>query len=118
MSKLSNQKSDVRGLLGRKVGMTQTWDDNNRIVPVTVIEAGTNVVTQIRKAETDGYTAIQIGFGEIEGRKVTKQRAGQFEKAGVPPRRHVAELRTGAIEDYDVVHELSSYMFYAVVVVV
>jgi|SRR5690625_4867819 len=113
MSKLSNQKSDVRGLLGRKVGMTQTWDDNNRIVPVTVIEAGTNVVTQIRKAETDGYTAIQIGFGEIEGRKVTKPRAGQFDKAGVTPRRHVAELRTGAIEDYEVGQELSPEMFTA-----
>ena len=113
MSKLSNQKADVRGLLGRKLGMTQTWDDDNRIVPVTVIEAGTNVVTQIRKAETDGYTAIQIGFGEIEGRKVTKPRAGQFEKAGVTPRRHVAEIRTGAIEDYEVGQELSPEMFAA-----
>ncbi|MDN5856079.1 MAG: 50S ribosomal protein L3, partial [Actinomycetia bacterium] len=90
-----------------------TWDDDNRIVPVTVIEAGTNVVTQIRKAETDGYTAIQIGFGEIEGRKVTKPRAGQFEKAGVTPRRHVAELRTGAIEDYELGQELSPEIFAA-----
>ena len=113
MSKLSNQKADVRGLLGRKLGMTQTWDENHRIVPVTVIEASTNVVTQIRKAETDGYTAIQIGFGEIEGRKVTKPRAGQFEKAGVTPRRTVAELRTAAIDDYEVGQELRPEMFTA-----
>ena len=113
MSKLSSQKADVRGLLGRKLGMTQTWDENNRIVPVTVIEAGTNVVTQIRKPETDGYTAIQIGFGEIEGRKVTKPRAGQFEKAGVTPRRHVVEIRTAAIDDYEVGQELSPEIFAA-----
>ena len=65
---MSTQTRDVRGLLGTKLGMTQTWDENNRVVPVTVIAAGTNVVTQIRKTETDGYTAVQIGFGEIEAR--------------------------------------------------
>jgi large subunit ribosomal protein L3 len=62
----------AKGLLGTKLGMTQLWDDNNRVVPVTVIAAGTNVVTQVRTPERDGYNAIQVGFGEIDGRKVTK----------------------------------------------
>ncbi|MGH3359173.1 MAG: 50S ribosomal protein L3 [Nocardioidaceae bacterium] len=110
---MSNQKADVRGLLGRKLGMTQTWDDDNRVVPVTVIAADTNVVTQIRKAETDGYTAIQIGFGEIEGRKVNKPRAGHFEKAGVTPRRHVAEIRTAALDGIEVGQEISPEIFAA-----
>ena len=60
----------MKGLLGTKLGMTQTWDENNRVVPVTVIAAGTNVVTQVRTPEKDGYNAVQIGFGEIDGRKV------------------------------------------------
>ena len=76
---------NVKGLLGTKLGMTQLWDENNRVVPVTVIAAGTNVVTQVREPETDGYNAIQVGFGEIEGRKVTKPQAGHFAKAGVDP---------------------------------
>ena len=69
---------NVKGLLGTKLGMTQLWDENNRIVPVTVIAAATNVVTQVRQPETDGYNAIQVGFGEIDGRKVTKPQAGHF----------------------------------------
>ncbi|UPK75888.1 50S ribosomal protein L3 [Nocardioidaceae bacterium SCSIO 66511] len=113
MSKQTSQRKDVRGLLGRKVGMTQTWDADNRVVPVTVIAADTNVVTQIRKAETDGYTAVQIGFGEIDGRKVTKPRAGHFEKAGVTPRRHVAEIRTAAIDGYEIGQQISPDIFAA-----
>jgi large subunit ribosomal protein L3 len=73
---MSTLEKNVRGLLGTKLGMTQTWDENNRVVPVTVVAAGTNVVTQVRQPETDGYNAVQIGFGEIEGRKVTKPQAG------------------------------------------
>ena len=76
---------NVKGLLGTKLGMTQVWDDNNLVVPVTVVEATTNVVTQIRRPETDGYNAIQVGFGEIEARKVNKPAAGHFAKAGVDP---------------------------------
>ena len=85
---------NVKGLLGTKLGMTQLWDENNRIVPVTVIAAGTNVVTQVRTPEKDGYNAIQVGFGEIDGRKVNKPRAGHFETAGTTPRRHLVEIRT------------------------
>ena len=97
-----------RGLLGRKLGMTQVWDDENRIVPVTVIDADTNVVTQIRTAETDGYTAVQLGFGEIDGRKVNKPQAGHFAKAGVTPRRHIVEIRTDAVADYTLGQEISA----------
>jgi large subunit ribosomal protein L3 len=104
---------NVKGLLGTKLGMTQMWDDNNRIVPVTVVAASTNVVTQVRKPETDGYNAIQVGFGEIDTRKVTKPAAGQFAKAGVTPRRHVAEIRTADAATYTVGQELAVDTFEA-----
>jgi large subunit ribosomal protein L3 len=102
-----------RGLLGRKLGMTQVWDADHRIVPVTVVAADTNVVTQIRTRETDGYSAVQLGFGEIDGRKVTKPAAGHFAKAGVTPRRHIVEIRTDAIEDYTLGQEISPEIFEA-----
>ena len=108
---MSTYERNVRGLLGRKVGMTQTWDENNRIVPVTVIAAGTNVVTQVRKPETDGYNAVQVGFGEVDGRKVTKPLAGHFTKAGVTPRRHLVEIRTADAAQYEVGQELSPELF-------
>jgi len=104
---------NVKGLLGTKLGMTQLWDENNRIVPVTVVAAATNVVTQVRTPETDGYNAIQVGFGEVEGRKVTKPSAGHFGKAGVTPRRHLAEIRTADAASYQVGQELSPELFAA-----
>ncbi|MEO6473055.1 MAG: 50S ribosomal protein L3 [Aeromicrobium sp.] len=104
-------KENVRGLLGRKVGMTQVWDADNRIVPVTVIAADTNVVTQIRTRETDGYSAVQIGFGDIDGRKVNKPATGHFDKAGVTPRRHIVEIRTEAIGDYTLGQEITPDIF-------
>lgn len=104
---------NARGLLGRKLGMTQVWDEDGKIVPVTVLAAETNVVTQIRTAETDGYTAVQIGFGEIDGRKITKPQAGHFAKAGVTPRRHVVEIRTEAIGEYTLGQEISPEIFAA-----
>src|SRR6476660_10225631 len=104
---------NVKGLLGTKLGMTQTWDENNRVVPVTVVAAGTNVVTQVRQPEVDGYNAVQIGFGEIEGRKVTKPQAGHFDKAGVTPRRHLLEIRTADAASYSVGQELSPELFAA-----
>jgi large subunit ribosomal protein L3 len=91
--------------------MTQVWDENNRVVPVTVIAARTNVVTQVRLPEPDGYNAIQVGFGEIEGRKITKPQAGHFEKAGVTPRRHVVEIRTADASAYTVGQELAADTF-------
>jgi large subunit ribosomal protein L3 len=104
---------NLKGLLGTKLGMTQVWDENNKIVPVTVIAATTNVVTQVRQPETDGYNAIQVGFGEIEGRKVTKPTAGHFAKAGVTPRRHLVEIRTSDAASYSIGQELSPELFAA-----
>jgi large subunit ribosomal protein L3 len=104
---------NVKGLLGTKLGMTQLWDENNRIVPVTVVAAGTNVVAQVRTPETDGYNAIQVAFGEIDGRKVTKPSAGHFAKASVTPRRHLAEIRTADAASYQVGQELSPELFAA-----
>ena len=104
---------NVKGLLGTKLGMTQVWDDNNAVVPVTVVAATTNVVTQVRKPETDGYNAIQVGYGEIEARKVNKPDAGQFAKAGVTPRRHLVEIRTADAPSYTVGQELAADLFEA-----
>jgi large subunit ribosomal protein L3 len=101
------------GLLGEKVGMTQVWDENNRIVPVTVISAGPCVVTQVRTPETDGYDAVQISYGGIAPRKVTKPQAGHFAKAGVTPRRHVIELRTADASTYTLGQELTVELFNA-----
>jgi large subunit ribosomal protein L3 len=97
---------NVKGLVGTKLGMTQVWDENNKVVPVTVVAAPTNVVTQVRQPEPDGYNAIQIGFGEIEGRKVNKPQAGHFAKAGVTPRRHLVEIRTADAATYEIGQEL------------
>ena len=102
-----------RGRRGRKLGLTQVWDADNQIVPVTVVAADTNVVTQIRTRETDGYSAVQLGFGEIDGRNVNKPAAGHFAKAGVTPRRHVVEIRTEAVADYTLGQEISPEIFAA-----
>ncbi|MCA4132844.1 50S ribosomal protein L3 [Arthrobacter sp. M4] len=104
---------NVKGLLGTKLGMTQVWDENNKLIPVTVVQADSNVITQLRNADNDGYAAIQIGFGQIDPRKVTKPLAGHFEKAGVTPRRHVVELRTADAASYELGQELSVELFEA-----
>jgi large subunit ribosomal protein L3 len=101
----------IKGILGTKLGMTQVFDDKNRVVPVTVVKAGPNVVTQIRTEEKDGYTAVQLAFGAIDPRKVNKPRAGHFAKAGVTPRRHIAELRTTDADSYEVGQEITAEVF-------
>ena len=101
----------VKGLLGKKLGMTQVWDANNKLVPVTVIEAGSNVVTQIKTVDADGYSAVQVAYGAIDPRKVNKPEAGHFEKAGVNPRRHIAEIRTADADAYAVGQELGVEVF-------
>ena len=101
----------VKGLLGTKLGMTQAWDANNKMVPITVIEAGSNVITQIKNLELDGYTAIQIAYGAIDPRKVNKPDAGQFAKSGSTPRRHLAEIRTLDADTYEVGQELGVDLF-------
>ena len=107
----------VTGILGTKLGMTQVFDENNRIVPVTVVQAGPNVVTQVRTPEKDGYTAVQLAFGAIAPRKVNKPERGHFDKAGVTPRRHLVELRTSDAGEYSVGQELTAAVFEAGAVV-
>jgi large subunit ribosomal protein L3 len=101
----------VKGVLGEKLGMTQVWDADNRLVPVTVVKAGPCVVTQVRNADNDGYAAVQIAYGAIDPRKVNKPMAGHFAKAGVTPRRHLVELRTADSATYEVGQELTVESF-------
>jgi large subunit ribosomal protein L3 len=98
----------VTGILGTKLGMTQVFDENNRVVPVTVVQAGPNVVTQVRTPEKDGYQAVQLAFGAIDPRKVNKPETGHFAKAGVTPRRVLAELRTADAGEYEVGQEIKA----------
>jgi len=104
---MSTDTKTNMGLLGKKLGMTQVWDANNKLVPVTVIEISPNVVTQIRTIDRDGYSAIQIAYGQIDPRKVNKPDAGHFEKAGVTPRRHLVEVRTAESAEYSLGQELT-----------
>ena len=103
--------NNVKGLLGEKLGMTQVWDENNKVVPVTVVQAGPSVVTQVRTPDTDGYSAVQIAFGAIDPRKVNKPDAGHFAKAGVTPRRHIVEVRTPDASEYTLGQELTAEIF-------
>ena len=101
----------VTALLGTKLGMTQVWDDAGKLVPVTVVRVGTNVVSAVRTPEVDGYSAVQLGFGEIDPRKVNRPEGGHFAKAGVTPRRHLVELRTKDASEYTVGQELTAEVF-------
>ena len=109
MSKITT----TRGLLGTKLGMTQVWDEHNKLVPVTVLEITPNVVTQIRTPEKDGYAAIQIAAGQIDPRKVNQPAAGHFQAAGVTPRRHLTEVRTDNAGVFELGQELSVDLFAA-----
>jgi len=104
-------QKNVKGVLGEKLGMTQVWDADNKLVPVTVVKAGPCVVTQVRADETDGYSAVQIAFGAIDPRKVNKPMTGHFEKAGVTPRRHLVELRTADAGEYELGQEITAEVF-------
>jgi len=103
--------TNVKGILGTKLGMTQVWDENNRVVPVTVVQAGPCVVTSIRTEDKDGYSAVQMAFGAIDPRKVNKPKTGHFAKAGVTPRRHLVELRTDDAIEYALGQEISAETF-------
>ena len=106
-------QAGLKGLLGEKLGMTQVWDENNRVVPVTVVKAGPCVVTQVRTPQADGYDAVQIAYGAPNPRKVTKPMQGHFDKAGVTPRRHTVELRTSDASEYTLGQELTVELFEA-----
>ncbi|TQS46349.1 50S ribosomal protein L3 [Cryptosporangium phraense] len=103
----------IKGILGEKLGMTQVFDENNRIVPVTVVAAGPNVVTQVRTPERDGYSAVQVAYGAIDPRKVNKPESGHFKGAGVTPRRHLVEIRTTDAAEFEVGQEISAEIFEA-----
>ena len=111
MTTTQSKGSAIKGILGVKLGMTQVFDENNKVIPVTVIEAGPCVVTQVRTLEKDGYEAVQMAFGAIDPRKVSKPEAGQFAKAGVTPRKYVGELRTSAASTYTVGQEVKADIF-------
>ena len=113
MTLISTHPYTRKGILGTKLGMTQVFDANNRIVPVTVIQAGPCAITLIRTLEKDGYSAIQIAYGSIDPRKVTKPLAGHFAKAGVTPRRSVAEIRLDDVSAYEVGGEINADIFAA-----
>lgn len=100
-----------KGILGTKLGMTQVWDDTNRVVPVTVIAAGPCVVTQIRTPETDGYEAVQLGYGQVDPRRVSRPEAGHFAKSGVAPQRYLIELRTDDATTYELGQTITAETF-------
>ena len=106
-----SQNKNRTALLGRKLGMSQVWDENGLFVPVTLVEVATNVVTAVKTEETDDYCAVQLGYGQIDPTKVTKPLAGHFAKAGVTPRRHLAEVRTENAADYKPGQELTAEVF-------
>jgi large subunit ribosomal protein L3 len=103
----------MKGILGTKLGMTQVFDDSGQVTPVTVVKAGPCVVTAVRTPDRDGYSAVQLGFGEINPRKVTKPVAGLFAEAGVTPRRYLAELRTDDASEYQIGQEVTAETFEA-----
>jgi large subunit ribosomal protein L3 len=100
----------VKGILGAKLGMTQVWD-NNRVVPVTVVQAGPCLVTQVRTPDKDGYAAVQLAYGAIKPRRVNKPLTGHYEKAGAAPRRHIVELRTTDASEYELGSEVTVEAF-------
>jgi large subunit ribosomal protein L3 len=100
----------VKGILGAKLGMTQVWD-NGRVVPVTVVQAGPCVVTQVRTADKDGYSAVQLAYGAIDPRRVNKPKSGHYAKADVAPRRHIVELRTTDASEYTLGQEVTVETF-------
>ena len=100
-----------KGLIGKKIGMTQIFDESGKVIPVTVIEAGPCVVAQVKTEETDGYTAVQLGFGDIKEKKLTKPTKGHFTKVNVTPKKHLREFRLDSIADYTVGQELKADVF-------
>ena len=105
------KKVSRKALLGKKLGMSQVWDDKGFFVPVTLVDVSTNVVTAVKTVESDGYNAIQLGYGAIDPTKVSKPLAGHFAKAGVTPRRHLVEFRLDDVTDYKPGDELAADSF-------
>ena len=101
----------MKTLIGKKVGMTQIFDEKGKVIPVTAIQAGPCVVAQVKTVETDGYNAIQLGFGEVKESKLNKPEKGHFAKANIAPKKHLREFRTDAVEEVTVGAELKADVF-------
>ena len=112
-SKQVTAGAPVKALIGTKLGMTQLWDEAGRLLPVTVVSVGKNVVTQVRTPEVDGDSAVQRASGDVKTKNVTKPLQGHFDKAGVTPRRKIAEVRTADAADYSLGQELAADVFEA-----
>lgn len=100
-----------KGIIGKKVGMTQIFDEKGRVIPVTVIEAGPCVIAQVKTVETDGYNAVQLGFGDVKPSKINKPEAGHFEKAKLAPKKHLREFRLDDIANLKVGDEVKADVF-------
>ena len=100
-----------KGIIGKKVGMTQIFDEKGNVIPVTVIEAGPCVVAQVKTTETDGYQAIQLGFGEIKSKHINKPEAGHFAKSKLENKKHLREFRLDDISNFKVGDELKADVF-------
>ncbi len=100
-----------KGIIGKKIGMTQIFDEKGKVIPVTVIEAGPCIVAQVKSVETDGYNAIQLGFGEVKAKKVNKPKAGHFAKAKLTPKKHLREFRLEDVSNYQVGSEVKADIF-------
>ena len=101
----------MKTLIGKKVGMTQIFDESGRVIPVTVIEAGPCVISQVKSVETDGYNAIQLGYGDVKESKLTKPEKGHFAKANIAPKKHLREFRLDSVEGVNVGTELTVNVF-------
>ncbi|MGJ9622497.1 50S ribosomal protein L3 [Actinotignum sp. GS-2025c] len=112
-SKQAVASKPVKALLGTKLGMTQLWDEDGRLLPITVVRVGTNVVTQVRTPKVDGYSAVQLASGDEKTKNVTKPLQGHFAKAGVTPRKKLAEIRTPDASEYTLGQELTADIFEA-----
>ena len=102
-----------KGIIGKKIGMTQIFDEKGNVIPVTVIETAGNIVAQVKTVETDGYNAIQLGYGEIKDKHINKPRAGHFAKAKLANKKHLREFRLDSIEGIKVGDELKADVFAA-----
>lgn len=102
-----------KGLIGKKLGMTQIFDEQGKVIPVTVIEAGPCVVAQVKTVETDGYNAIQLGFGDVKESKINKPEKGHFAKSKLTPKKHLREFRLDSVENINVGDELKADTFTA-----
>ena len=103
----------MKGIIGKKIGMTQIFDEKGNVIPVTVIETAGNVVTQIKTVETDGYNSIQLGYGEVKAKHLNKPLEGHFKKAGVENKKHLREFRTEDVANYKVGDEIKADIFVA-----